>query len=444
MNPLSPAVASPLLPIPTTPTYLIPLIYETLQNPQVQNDINDYLKTLTKRIVSVPERAVTTSFLKHFISPDLCVQSPGQLVHGSNTNGPPDDWKHFDINKDPTCIRGLTTNSTGLSIIETMLLLAKVTNDNIFSHDPLTGEPYFGKVDIFVSYGWHGTAIGDLQKSIIFFEKSRQQRPKKNKKNKSMYFWIDVFAIAQNRDSEFKKAANSSDVGAFADVVKESIGTALYWSPLTKPAVLGRVWCLYEILQTIKINNSIELLMKPSDRQTLLNNIKKDNGKSLIFQIEGQSSVNAASTYERDWCRIHTSIEVELNPKSMGTFVRAPDTINQNDGTGKKISVPFSNFGNASEGWLGNGDWVTIGKIHGNVNGQTVPPWIDYVFIDDEGYGEMNGTIEGHLILDQMVKESIYNMFNNILNGYNNVRKLLCIYRLVPYSKFYQLSSLRQ
>ena len=263
------------------------------------------------------------------------------MVHGNHTEGPPNDWKDFDMEKDAKCLRGLTRDSSGLSLVETAILLGKITGNKEFTTNKDTGEDYFGTVDIFISYGWHGTSLGNLKQAIEFFQVSKQEDVKHNNSgcsNIPQYFWIDIFAIAQNRDTPERKAANAADVSAFADVVQASEATALYWSPFAHPAVLGRVWCLYEILETHKAGNNLELLLEPDVRKELLESIAKDYGRSLCFLVEGQSSVNAASTYENDWCRIHTSIEVELNPKSMGTFVRAPDEI--------------SNGGNESEGWL--------------------------------------------------------------------------------------------
>jgi len=175
-----------------------------------------------------------------------------------------------------------------------------------------TGEPYFGDVDIFCSYGWHGTRLGDLKRAVDFFlsQQQQQQQPQQQQQQQPQqqqqqqqhevpppirYFWIDIFAIAQNRDTPERETANADDVGAFSEVIAESRGTALYWSPLTKPAVLDRVWCLYEILQTHKAGNSLELLLQPEDRKKLLESICQDNGRALRLQVEGQSSINASS-----------------------------------------------------------------------------------------------------------------------------------------------------
>eukprot|EP00946_MAST-07B_sp_MAST-7B-sp1_P000735 g735.t1 len=345
--------------------------------------------------VPVYERAVSVHFLRDFL---VCLGklSPGQIVHGKHTHGSPDDWKHFDMDQDPHCIRGITRDICGLSFVETLMLLDKVSGEENFTHSQ-TGEPYFGSVDIFCSYGWHGTRLDDLKNAVAFYLSQHDD----SDASAPTYFWIDIFAVAQNRDTEERRAANAADVGSFAEVINKSRATALYWSPISRPAVIDRVWCLYEILRTHKSGNSLELLLQSEDRTSLLESIAADNGRSLRFLIEGQSSVNASSTYERDFCRIHSSIEVELNPSSLGNFVQAPETIN---------GMPFGNK-NASEGWLGDGQWVEKGKVVG----PGVPPWIDYVFIEEEGRGEMDGAKEGHYILDRVVRDAVYEMFRNIL-----------------------------
>ena len=49
---------------------------------------------------------------------------------------------------------------------------------------------------------------------------------------------------------------------------------------------------------------------------------------------------------------------------------------------------------NPYEGWLGRGLWVDDGQVVG----KGVPPWIDYVFIEGTGCGEMDGTKVRYMI----------------------------------------------
>ena len=121
--------------------------------------------------------------------------------------------------------------------------------------------------------------------------------------------------------------------------------------------------------------NRLYLLLRPDDRERLIDSVVHDGGQKVRFLVEGQSSVNAKASFQKDWERIHTSIEAELNPKSMGEFVSC-------------MEHDSSLNSNESEGWLGRGPWVNEGRV----SGPGIPPWVDYVFIEETSCGEMDGT----------------------------------------------------
>ena len=61
---------------------------------------------------------------------------------------------------------------------------------------------------------------------------------------------------------------------------------------------------------TPSAGHNLSLLLRPEDREALIESIMHDGGRKVRFMIEGQSSVNAAASFEADWGRIHASIEV--------------------------------------------------------------------------------------------------------------------------------------
>lgn len=93
------------------------------------------------------DRGVSLIFLTEiFGDPAVRSLTPGELVHGINSGG---RWEQWDPALDPRSIRGLTEKS-GLSLIETALVLAECAND-----PDLLGcaeNAYFGKPTDFVSY----------------------------------------------------------------------------------------------------------------------------------------------------------------------------------------------------------------------------------------------------------------------------------------------------
>jgi len=102
---------------------------------------------------------------------------------------------------------------------------------------------------------------------------------------------------------------NSDDVASFEAVVAATRATCLYWNPWSAPTPLRRVWCLYEILCTIKVAHPLYFALSPGD----LREMRAEPAK-LRFGIENLRSMDADATMDHDWYRIHIMIEEELHP----------------------------------------------------------------------------------------------------------------------------------
>jgi len=241
------------------------------------------------------ERGVGLAFLEAMAREVPLGTTPGQLVHGSHTTGPPDDWQDFDLSQDALCFRAVTL-CTGRSLVETLQIASQLSGDSSFTHTP-GGLPYFGPAQSFVSYGWHGTLISELHDAMSSVRSSAD------------FFWIDVFAIAQNQDNEERKVNNREDVSSFEAVVAATETTCLYWNPWATPTPLRRVWCLYEILCTIRIKHPLLFAISPDDLLAM-----RESPERLKFVIENLRSMDADATFGSDWYRIHIMIEEELHP----------------------------------------------------------------------------------------------------------------------------------
>ena len=165
--------------------------------------------------------------------------------------------------------------------------------------------------------------------------------------------WIDVFAVAQNRNTAENLANNQEDVNAFEQIIGVSACTMCYWhpwdSPVPCPAPLGRVWCNCELLHTQLASHSIVLVTSQNAVEEMLTMLDTDSGASSNLILSSVRSLLAKGTCENDWARIHVQIEIGLNPDSLGTFVPAP--------------VGMAQEGNGGEGWLGDGPWVAAQDI---------------------------------------------------------------------------------
>ena len=80
--------------------------------------------------------------------------------------------------------------------------------------------------------------------------------------------------------------------------------TALYWNPWIAPTPLRRVWCLYEILCTIRVGHPLFFAISPTDLVEM-----KAAVKQVKFGIDNLRSMDADATFGADWHRIHILIE---------------------------------------------------------------------------------------------------------------------------------------
>ena len=171
-----------------------------------------------ERQVALKDRGVSLGFLREVFggaSSAVGALTPGRLVHGRNTTGPPDDWLRWDPQADPLSIRTLTER-TGLSLVETAMQAAASSASSAprtptgggpaateALDDPFdllgddNGFPFFGPATDFVSYTWHGITCGDLFAALVAEAESEDSGGPATSIG-ARYYWIDIFAVAQN------------------------------------------------------------------------------------------------------------------------------------------------------------------------------------------------------------------------------------------------------
>jgi hypothetical protein len=153
-----------------------------------ESDTDPILQKLLRAIESIPQqrwldaatefrrppiedRAVSQSFLHELMrslkcaSPQTYTQLNSYMITGSKSLecacevGQLENCKHWlESGKNPgLCqqwvFRSFLARSTCLSLIETLMIAGDLTGDDTFTHDP-SGEPFFGRATIFISYFW--------------------------------------------------------------------------------------------------------------------------------------------------------------------------------------------------------------------------------------------------------------------------------------------------
>jgi WD40 repeat protein len=254
--------------------------------------------------------------------------TPGQMVHGYQTQGPPDDWKKFSEAADPWCIRSLTL-ATGRSVVETLLMAWDITGDSRFVNSR-SGKPFFGPSTIFASYAWHGMTMHSLLESLVDVTPKCGQFVPTAGGQTEVFFWIDIFAVAQNRNTPDAAKNNSDDVQAFDRVIENTSATGILWKPLDAPVCLSRVWCLYEIACTMETAHPI-LIAFDKKVHTDLEKNRADTAEKVRVTLDGICSFGAGATFYGDYNRIHNMIEKE------GEIIFDPETFDPQ--CGRAISL---------------------------------------------------------------------------------------------------------
>ena len=236
--------------------------------------------------------------------------TPGQLVHGRNTGGPPDDWRCWDPEADPRSIRALTERS-GLSLVETALQLA--------GRDPLlccdgAGRPWFGPATDFVSYTWHGMNCGQLLAALDSDAGCPGSGPgspgraggptrgggEQQEQPGGRFYWLDICAVAQNntppQDLEFEA------------VIAAVPRAVVVMSPWSNPRMLSRCWCLHELGIIFAAGIEVRVAHLPAEVGSFRGAIKANFGSLLMTLCARVDSESAHATRKEDKDRIFAEI----------------------------------------------------------------------------------------------------------------------------------------
>eukprot|EP00614_Pseudopedinella_elastica_P017617 CAMPEP_0172649884 /NCGR_PEP_ID=MMETSP1068-20121228/242011_1 /TAXON_ID=35684 /ORGANISM="Pseudopedinella elastica, Strain CCMP716" /LENGTH=764 /DNA_ID=CAMNT_0013464245 /DNA_START=247 /DNA_END=2541 /DNA_ORIENTATION=+ len=274
-----------------------------------------------------PEESERLPLLNRGVSPGFLVavlqelvgmkreeSNSGQLVHGNHTTDSKTDWQLFDRQKDPFSIKACTLH-TGTSFVETCIKAG-------LTHDPVTGEAYFGPINTFVSYTWRGqgTTFAALVESVLssFGDQSTSEEPESAKR----FMFVDIMACAQNRRprSGSGTCPNATDVGQFLKVLNSCTSTVFFGRPLTKPLALQRVWCLYEIMATAQLNKNFVFALGAEDRVEL-ENMLIEQPRFMLTLFSDIDAEKAEATNPEDKEMIFEMIRDSVGFKALNKLV---------------------------------------------------------------------------------------------------------------------------
>ena len=117
----------------------------------------------------------------------------------------------------------------------------------------LQGHPGVGKATHFLSW-WLGTPLSDVLTAIEAYEE-------RNPQSQPRYWWVCDFSFPQNAIKDNPTLAEELKVDGLRSLVRDIGHTVMLLDPWDEPATLGRIWCLWELLQTQQVGARFEVAM---------------------------------------------------------------------------------------------------------------------------------------------------------------------------------------
>ena len=101
---------------------------------------------------------------------------------------------------------------------------------------------------MFISYSWH-SAFAPMVDAI---GRRAGSPPKSLCAASSAFYWIDILNVAQCAHTPKAEEWSKDDMGKFAQAIAASNAVVwLHCEPWHNPWVAQRVWCIYEVIQSL-------------------------------------------------------------------------------------------------------------------------------------------------------------------------------------------------
>lgn len=157
--------------------------------------------------------------------------------------------------------------------------------------------PMTGRANHFVCHPWSGI-FGDLIESLASVQSAST--------SKTLYFWIDAFAINQHRPNDWDQLPQ------MRSVIKSVDSLLMTLAPWDRPLCFTRAWCLYELLIAIQTKTPIVAILPPAESKRFYSSMNTEKIDETLSSID---SINATCSFESDLWFIRSKIERFLGPR---------------------------------------------------------------------------------------------------------------------------------
>lgn len=162
--------------------------------------------------------------------------------------------------------------------------------------------------EFFVSHCWADTFGLLMEQLLIFYGQQGREGP--------MYLWIDIFAVNQH------DLFAPGELDSLSTVIGKTNNLVLTINPWYKPQTLTRVWCLWEILQGVRRETSIHLVM-PKTEQELFLQVARESFHEVSAVFSRIDAEHAQATNESDKVAIFKEITESVGFEQLNSSIEA-------------------------------------------------------------------------------------------------------------------------
>ena len=270
---------------------------------------------------------VSVEFLLDFAKKHKLLPGDSPYFFPGDHPNPPPWWQKAMEQSTDRRLPKSTGNVTNAHIVQETVVTQEtyVDQDAVRSAVDSRGQPFVGKADYFVSHCWNRNFMNmvTMLESHSALVGSHPQSPyKKNGSNKPVYYWIDIFVKNQHA-VQGDDTANELKNAVLATGKTIVICDGEWFSP----ECLERVWCLFEIMWSVRLKSQLIVLLPDEEviRSLLTDGDEDEFAVRLHIKVSRYiANINveeAKATVQTDKTKILKLVEDSIGIAQMNSTV---------------------------------------------------------------------------------------------------------------------------
>jgi tetratricopeptide (TPR) repeat protein len=158
----------------------------------------------------------------------------------------------------------------------------------------LQGKDHVGEATHMLIYTWQYT-IGDIIDTLRDFCQTHELDPKR------IYIWICCLCVNQHR-AKVDSESPTDFLAMLGERIKRIKHVLVMMAPWKAPAILTRIWCIFELFIANTNGCMFDIIMPPDEKDSMEQDINTQGGGiDGLYEMLGNIKVqNAQASYEKD------------------------------------------------------------------------------------------------------------------------------------------------